>query len=322
MANVYETDQSRQASSVGTRGTNLRREFHVFIDAVTDDPIRTLNNHVAGVGYYHPHPWNRHVLAVQFSIVGDRITNWHYIVGVDYELPIGLQRDREGLEGWIVRFHGATETQALLQELLDADDNREPKLLGTPKYEPVAAVAGGGVPPTATHKIEMTGPDGAAAFTYLRRSGGIIPFPFHRNLPAVTMTLERDIPFLTLSTVGTVATFLGKVNEGRFFGADPGHLLFPTFTIQPLPIEIQQPPAAGTPTAFGPPMPWKVILPFIWYEQSRKTLELLHKHREDDGTERFVTDLAGEVVVESLQVGQSRSFDALLRLFPAARTIA
>ncbi len=321
MANVYETRDSRNASSVGTRGTNLRREFHVFIDAVTDDPIRTLNNHASGVGYYHPNPWNRDVLAVQFSIV-DRITNFHYLVGVDYELPIGLQRDREGLEGWIVRFQGATETQTLLQELLDPDDNREPKLLGTPKYEPVTAVAGT-TPATATHKIEITGPDGETAFTYLRRSGKrVIPFPFHRNVPAVTMTLERDIPFLTLSVVGIVGTFQDKLNEGRFFGASPGHLLFRTFTIEPMPTQVEGLPAAGTPTAFGPPMPWKVILTFIWHQKTRKLLELLHKHREDDGTEQFVTDLDGNVVVESLQVGQSASFDALLRLFPAARTIA
>lgn len=322
MASVKETQDSRNASSIGTRGTSLRREFHVYLDAVTDDPVRILNDHADGVGYYHPHPWNRQVLAVQFFIL-EKFTNYHYIIGVDYELPIGLQRDRQGKEGWIVRFQGATETQTLLQELLDPDDTQtEPKLLGTPKYEMVASTDGA-PPQSATHKIERTGPDGSPIFTYLRRSGGIIPFPFQRNMPAVTMTLERDVPYLVLSTVGNAAGYLGKVNKNRFFGADPGHLLFPTFTVQPLPAQIQQPPAAGTPVRFGPPMPWKVILTFIWHEQTRKTLDLLHKHREDDGTERFVQEItSGDVVVETLKVAQSAAFDALLRLFPAARTVS
>lgn len=245
---------SRDGSARGISGVSERRVFRMILDPgdeeFTEQRYPDPRGFVAGeIPFGSPHPWNALSFAADYIVI-KRETKTRWLMAVNYktahsasDMPFTL-----GRTPWRLQARGASFSFELLETYPVPQGTNLPgfqspdsdtKLIATSQFEEVKApdVRPSGQPDfkTTVWRPNAAGMLGPVTID-LARTEAINPRPQTDDRGGLGATWTRTIADFDFDNMVKVSAAFKAVNSVRFMGAEPGHVRFDAFSLDPIEI--------------------------------------------------------------------------------------
>jgi hypothetical protein len=272
------------------------------------------------------HPYNT-LLKVSGYQRGQRINEKTWVVYILYEGPRAAEPLPDEV-GWRVSVRGASLSKRIIEPLtsdvsrlsppkdggrtgrirpqplpvLDTDDVAEPDLIGPTIYESVPAGTDG-----ADFYYERTTKGGTIERVALIPTERRKIVGFQTEVPAITVLFTKIAANFSVNpTAARIAHYIKAVNHLPFRGADPGHVMVDTVTIDPIELEMRGQQEPG--------LAYRLAVAFFWSAELFTPWSIIPTVTDDQGFEYMVRNADGSKVVESFRVRRTADLYELLAL--------
>ncbi len=313
---IKEVLGSRDGSSTGVGGSRERVIFRVLAsaaqctpfgnDRLAPDPRALVQTYVCPWGTVAP--WDRTAYTSTYTVLEQKAP-LHWRVAVDFARP-GPDNPPASYTGrWLISARGVSISKTIIEEVPRTDNPAsQGRVIGPVQFAQQPEATG------ARYWYYDVAEDGTSSnavslFPIFNYTGDYdrVPVEQPSEVQAIAATFTRVQPNFQLGSMVPIAGFRKCVNSTWFEDAEPGHVLFEDFTIDPIELDF------GGNIQIERGRAWRVSLVFIFAFERWDLLPLVSTYIDPEGREHIVYGDRGKFT-ETFAVKPLKDLNAIAQI--------